>query len=302
MRSALVPALLALALTGCSSASDARPPADASSTAPAPRAVDFGVQDTIDWCSLLDPEPLRSLGAFQAPAAVGFEHCLSATGDGAWVRVGAPESTADDYPGALVDREPDGSAVTTVDGGDGECVKQVSFPGGGVVEVTARSAQGTPLCAAVNAQVGAVRAAVAAGGPRHVEVAGPTVRTADPCAAAPAEVVRSTKALASAEPLRLPLSHTCRWRPAYGGRGGLTVTVTLTHETAAAGEGRQEITLDGKPLAVDQSPVGCVAVVPVRPAQDGQEVVSVTALAPNGADKCPLSGSIARAAAARLAG
>ncbi|WP_424184900.1 hypothetical protein ACOBQX_23825 [Actinokineospora sp. G85] len=297
MRSALAPALLALALAG-------NPPAAPTySTDPPPRAVDFGDEGTIDWCSLLDPAPLRSLGAFQTPSAVGFEHCLSSAGDGAWVRVGAPGSAADDYPSAPVERASDGSTVLTVENApDGECVKQVAFPGGGVVEVTARSAQGTPLCAAVDVQVGAVRAAVAAGGPGHVEVAGPTLRTADPCAAAPAGVVRSTRVLASAEPVRLPLSHTCRWRPAYGGPNGLTVTVTLTHETAEAGKGREETTLDGTPLAVHQSPVGCTAVVPVRPAQDGQEVVSVTARAANGTDKCPISGGIARAAAAALAG
>ncbi|WP_424184898.1 DUF3558 family protein [Actinokineospora sp. G85] len=308
MRSALVPALLALTLAGCSPAPAPAPPPATSSAAP---VDDFGDRLTIDWCSLLDPELLAGFGDFDTARPAGFESCYSVAPVDAEplieVSIGIPSPGSEDRRGRAVDGG-GGTTISPLDGEPGECARHVNFPGTAIVEVSAVASADAPAharaCDMVDTIVAAAREVLAAGELAHHRTGGHTIRGVDPCAVAPAELVRAEPLLADAVPRIVPLSHTCRWRSAGVGGGGPMVTVTLAEDSTTSEQFREEVLVDGEPLSVAVSSVDCTAVIPVRQTPDGLvEVVSISYTADlDPQARCAAAGRIARAAARGLAG
>ncbi|MCG8917000.1 hypothetical protein L6E12_14500 [Actinokineospora sp. PR83] len=302
MRPAL--ALLTLALlAGCSSpGGDATPAA-----APPPAAAVLGDPATVDWCALLDPAPLTAHGSPSPATADGYDAChTSVSGPVSMIlRVGAQDL---EYPGSLAvgtRRADDGTSVITQYEDSVECSKLLELPGGARVLVRVE-VRGEPLatgtaCAVADAELTSLRTTLMSGTPvAHVRADPGSARTADPCAAVPADLA-AAPGLAGTTPRRGPLSHHCTWEATPGTGEGPWMFVTLSWETRDSGQFREHRTIEGQEVSGILSDLGrgpCVLILPLRPVAGGAdgdvETVEVKYLPPTaGTDPCVVAAKVA---------
>ncbi|GLZ37090.1 hypothetical protein [Actinokineospora sp. NBRC 105648] len=305
MRPALaLPALLLLAACSTPTSTEAAGPAPAP-PAPVSDAV-FGDYSTVDWCSLIDPGVLSALGTPTQAKPEGYDGCYAGIADPRagfspmTLHLGAQDPLSPESFAVDTQRADDGATVITQVDIESECRKLLTLPSGSRVAVRLEVlgdpvTTGTP-CTPVDAQLKSLRTSLNSGRPvAHHQVSAPTARTADPCAAAPADVVAGTPGLAGTARRRLPVSHHCVWEQG----NDLRLSVSLSSEGRGAGEFREHKTIEGQAVTLSRFSDGaCWLVLPVRPVagdtEGAVETVRVRYTPPSrDVDSCGLAAKIA---------